>query len=62
MGEIKLVTVLTLGALPGLVPLTKRSNLGNGEGQWPKPPIPGCLQPDAISLSLIIAGQRAYVS
>src|SRR3989442_1154220 len=35
---------------------------GNGEGQWPKPPLPGCLQPDAIALSLIIAGQRAQVS
>jgi len=28
----------------------RRRSPRNGEDQWPKPPLPGCLQPDAIAL------------
>jgi hypothetical protein len=30
----------------------------HGDGEWPKPGMSGCSQPDAIAFSLITAGQR----
>ena len=38
--------------------LIRRSTPANGDGQSPKPPLPGCPQSDVIGLNLITAGQR----